>query len=205
YERGDLVAMQSYIDQAKSWDEGGASRAGLQATGGALIGGLGGGSVLTAIGGAAGAGTSSLLAGQAEKISKSVGDMTGSSLVGNIAANVAATVGGALVGGSAGAAMASNVELYNAGNDPQKTDDRATIAGLQGLLSRTAAMASDAKAGVWNGMVNVAGVIVNIPNGGPFASPGDPGYVSLDGLKKPYKSGTSIGPDTEFLTPILAT
>ncbi|KGS21273.1 hemagglutination activity domain protein [Burkholderia pseudomallei MSHR7343] len=62
YERGDLVAMQSYIDQAKSWDEGGASRAGLQATGGALIGGLGGGSVLTAIGGAAGAGTSSLLA-----------------------------------------------------------------------------------------------------------------------------------------------
>ncbi|WP_437340204.1 hypothetical protein [Burkholderia pseudomallei] len=71
--------------------------------------------MLTAIGGAAGAGTSSLLAGQAEKISKSVGDMTGSSLVGNIAANVAATVGGALVGGSAGAAMASNVELYNAG------------------------------------------------------------------------------------------
>lgn len=139
YERGDLVAMQSYIDQAKSWDEGGASRAGLQATGGALIGGLGGGSVLTAIGGAAGAGTSSLLAGQAEKISKSVGDMTGSSLVGNIAANVAATVGGALVGGSAGAAMASNVELYNAGNDPQKTDDRATIAGLQGLLNQAVA------------------------------------------------------------------
>ncbi|MDN7430083.1 hemagglutinin repeat-containing protein [Burkholderia sp. AU45388] len=205
YERGDLIAMQSYIDQAKSWDEGGASRAGLQAAGGALIGGLGGGSALTAIGGAAGAGTSSLLAGQAEKISKSVGDTTGSSLVGNIAANVAATVGGALVGGSAGAAMASNVELYNAGNDPQKTDDRATIAGLQGLLNRTAAMASDAKAGVWNGVVNVAGVIVNLPNGGPFASPGDPGYVSLDGLKKPYKSGTSVGPDAEFLTPILAT
>ncbi|OMS34809.1 hemagglutinin repeat-containing protein [Burkholderia pseudomallei] len=139
YERGDLVAMQSYIDQAKSWDEGGASRAGLQATGGALIGGLGGGSVLTAIGGAAGAGTSSLLAGQAEKISKSVGDMTGSSLVGNIAANVAATVGGALVGGSAGAAMASNVELYNAGKDLQKADDRATIAGLQGLLNQAVA------------------------------------------------------------------
>ncbi|WP_240687903.1 hemagglutinin repeat-containing protein [Burkholderia sp. SRS-25] len=141
YERGDLVAMQSYIDQAKSWDEGGASRAGLQATGGALIGGLGGGSALTAIGGAAGAGTSSLLAGQAEKISKSVGDTTGSSLVGNIAANVAATVGGALVGGSAGAAMASNVELYNAGNDPQKPDDRAAIAGLQGLLNQAAAAA----------------------------------------------------------------
>ncbi|WP_197419255.1 hypothetical protein [Burkholderia sp. BDU5] len=101
--------------------------------------------------------------------------------------------------------MASNVELYNAGNDSQKTDDRATIAGLQGLLNRTAAMASDARAGMWNGMVNVAGVIVNLPNGGPFASRGDPGYVSLDGLKKPYKSGTSVGPDTEFWTPVLAT
>ena len=54
-----------------------------------------------------------LLANQAEKISKSVGDTTGSSLLGNIAANVAATVGGVLVGGSAGGAMASNVQLYN--------------------------------------------------------------------------------------------
>ncbi|MCL4671128.1 hemagglutinin repeat-containing protein [Burkholderia pseudomallei] len=157
YERGDLVAMQSYIDQAKSWDEGGASRAGLQATGGALIGGLGGGSALTAIGGAAGAGTSSLLAGQAEKISKSVGDTTGSSLVGNIAANVAATVGGALVGGSAGAAMASNVELYNAGNDPQKTDDRASIAGLQGLLNRAVATA----VGGLNDLANTRNAIGN--------------------------------------------
>lgn len=205
YERGDLVAMQSYIDQAKSWDEGGASRAGLQATGGALIGGLGGGSVLTAIGGAAGAGTSSLLAGQAEKISKSVGDMTGSSLVGNIAANVAATVGGALVGGSAGAAMASNVQLYNAGNDSNNQTSNDVFASLSKKVAQAIAMTADGKAGVWNGMVNVAGVIVNLPNGGPFASPGDPGYVSLDGLKKPYKSGTSIGPDAEFWTPVLAT
>ncbi|WP_338640929.1 hemagglutinin repeat-containing protein [Burkholderia pyrrocinia] len=140
YERGDLVAMQSYIDQAQSWDEGGASRAELQMGAGALIGGLGGGSALTAIGGAAGAGTSSLLAGQAEKISKSVGDTTGSSLVGNIAANVAATVGGALVGGSAGAAAASNVELYNASEDKNRREDQKEIAELQDQLHKEQAM-----------------------------------------------------------------
>lgn len=140
YERGDLVAMQSYIDQAQSWDEGGASRAGLQATGGALIGGLGGGNALTAIGGAAGAGASSLLANQAEKISKSVGDTTGSSLVGNIAANVVATVGGALVGGSAGAAAASNVDLYNANEDKNRGEDQKEIADLQKQLQKEKAM-----------------------------------------------------------------
>lgn len=140
YERGDLVAMQSYIDQAQSWDEGGASRAGLQAAGGALIGGLGGGSVLTAFGGAAGAGASSLLANQAEKISKSVGDTTGSSLVGNIAANVVATVGGALVGGSAGAAAASNVDLYNANEDKNRGEDQKEIAELKKELDKKRAM-----------------------------------------------------------------
>ncbi|WP_425117376.1 hemagglutinin repeat-containing protein [Burkholderia anthina] len=164
YERGDLDAMQSYIDQAKSWDEGGASRAGLQATGGALIGGLGGGSALTAIGGAAGAGTSSLLAGQAEKISKSVGDTTGSSLVGNIAANVAATVGGALVGGSAGAAAASNVELYNANEDRNRREDQKEIAELQDQLHKEQAMVgqrstiqkSDGESAVVPGSLNSA-------------------------------------------------
>ncbi|WP_038766341.1 tRNA nuclease effector CdiA-2 [Burkholderia pseudomallei] len=205
YKAGDLAGAQVALNEAKGWMEGGASRAELQMGGGALIGGLGGGSALTAIGGAAGAGTSSLLANQAEKISKSVGDTTGSSLVGNIAANVAATVGGALVGGSAGAAMASNVQLYNAGNDSNNQTSNDVFASLSKKVAQAIAMTADGKAGVWNGMVNVAGVIVNLPNGGPFASPGDPGYVSLDGLKKPYKSGTSIGPDAEFWTPVLAT
>lgn len=205
YKAGDLAGAQAALNEAKGWMEGGASRAELQMGGGALIGGLGGGSALTAIGGAAGAGMSSLLANQAEKISKSVGDTTGSSLVGNIAANVAATVGGALVGGSAGAAMASNVQLYNAGNDSNNQTSNDVFASLSKKVAQAIAMTADGKAGVWNGMVNVAGVIVNLPNGGPFASPGDPGYVSLDGLKKPYKSGTSIGPDAEFWTPVLAT
>ncbi|GAU02163.1 hemagglutinin [Burkholderia stabilis] len=205
YDSGDLAGAQAALNEAKGWMEGGASRAELQMGGGALIGGLGGGSALTAIGGAAGAGMSSLLANQAEKISKSVGDTTGSSLVGNIAANVAATVGGALVGGSAGAAMASNVQLYNAGNDSGNQQSNDVFSSLSKKVAQAIVMTADGKAGVWNGMVNVAGVIVNLPNGGPFASPGDPGYVSLDGLKKPYKSGTSIGPDAEFWTPVLAT
>ncbi|KGX17081.1 putative hemagglutination activity domain protein [Burkholderia pseudomallei] len=106
------------------------------------LGGLGAGSALTAIGGAAGAGMSSLLANQVEKISKSVGDTTGPSLVGNIAANVAATVGGALVGGSAGAAMASNVQLYNAGNDSGDKDAQAKAAGIQGLINQALATTS---------------------------------------------------------------
>ncbi|MGF6655018.1 hypothetical protein OKW34_005608 [Paraburkholderia youngii] len=98
---------------ASVWDEGGTNRTYLHIAGGALIGGLGGGSAFGAIGGAAGAGLSSKLAGQLESLSKGVASETGSELLGNLAANVAAGVGGVLVGGTAGAATASNVELYN--------------------------------------------------------------------------------------------
>ncbi|WP_375804571.1 hemagglutinin repeat-containing protein [Burkholderia glumae] len=157
YDSGDLAGAQAALNEAKGWMEGGASRAELQMGGGALIGGLGGGSALTAIGGAAGAGMSSLLAGQAEKISKSVVDTTGSSLVGNIAANVAATVGGALVGGSAGAAMASNVQLYNAGNDTNNKDAQAKATGLQGLINQAVA----AGVGELNAVANARNAIGN--------------------------------------------
>jgi filamentous hemagglutinin len=85
----------------------------LQAAGGALIGGLGGGSVFTAVGGGLGAGLSSKLAGQLDSLSKGIASETGSALLGNLAANVAAGVGGVLVGGTSGAATASSVELYN--------------------------------------------------------------------------------------------
>ncbi|MGV4659390.1 tRNA nuclease effector CdiA-2 [Burkholderia pseudomallei] len=164
YKAGDLAGAQAALNEAKGWMEGGASRAELQMGGGALIGGLGGGSALTAIGGAAGAGMSSLLANQAEKISKSVGDTTGSSLVGNIAANVAATVGGALVGGSAGTAMASNVQLYNAGNDANNKDAQAKATGLQGLINQAVAAgvgAVNTVAGVRNAIGNAIGDAVD--------------------------------------------
>ncbi|ABE30115.1 hypothetical protein DR64_540 [Paraburkholderia xenovorans LB400] len=98
---------------AASWDEGGTDRTLLHIAGGALIGGLGGGGIGTALQGAAGAGLSAAMAKQLEDIYKGVGSATGSELLGNIAANVVAGVGGALVGGGVGASTASNVELYN--------------------------------------------------------------------------------------------
>ncbi|MGF6733112.1 hypothetical protein OKW50_005257 [Paraburkholderia youngii] len=115
YAESKLEAAQKAGDAAgeAAWDEGGDNRALLHLAGGALIGGLGGGSVFTAVGGGLGAGLSSKLAGQLESLSTGVGAETGSQLLGNLAANVAAGVGGALVGGTAGAATASNVELYN--------------------------------------------------------------------------------------------
>ncbi|SIO72525.1 filamentous hemagglutinin [Burkholderia sp. GAS332] len=115
YAESKLEAAQKAGDTATAaaWAEGGDNRALLHLAGGALIGGLGGGSVFTAVGGGLGAGLSSKLAGQLENLSKGVASETGSELLGNLAANVAAGVGGALVGGTAGAATASNVELYN--------------------------------------------------------------------------------------------
>ncbi|HDV8353798.1 hemagglutinin repeat-containing protein [Burkholderia vietnamiensis] len=117
---GDTDTAEAYaatasqaLSDAKSWSEGGDSRALMQTAGGALIGGLGGGSVFSTVGGAAGAGLSSKLAPQTEAVSDSIAGAAGSTLVGNVAGNVLAGVGGALVGGSSGAAMASNVDLYN--------------------------------------------------------------------------------------------
>ncbi|WP_321899428.1 two-partner secretion domain-containing protein [Paraburkholderia heleia] len=117
YNSGDLATAAADVAEAQQWMEGGDSRAILQAAGGALIGGLGGGSVFTAVGGAAGAGLSSKLADQTRAASNAVSDATGSSLLGNLAGNVLSGLGGALVGGTAGAATASNVDLYNENND----------------------------------------------------------------------------------------
>ncbi|MGF6447306.1 hypothetical protein QF002_008182 [Paraburkholderia youngii] len=72
---------------------------------GALIGGLGGGSAFSTIGGAAGAGLSATLAPQLNSLSKGIAESTGSTLLGNLASNVLASAGGALVGGSAGAGL----------------------------------------------------------------------------------------------------
>lgn len=102
-----------YASPCRVWAEGGDNCAMLHAAGGAIIGGLGGGSVLTAIGGAAGTGFASKMANQLDSLSKNVASGTGSALLGNLAANVAAGVSGALVGGTTGTATASNVELYN--------------------------------------------------------------------------------------------
>ncbi|WP_080433278.1 hemagglutinin repeat-containing protein [Burkholderia ubonensis] len=119
---GDIEGMVSALKDYNNWREGGDLRAALQMGGGALIGGLGGGG-FGAIGGAAGAGLSSKLAEQTKAFSDSVGNATGSSLIGNIGANILSGLAGALAGGSAGAATASNVNLYNAGNDAGEAKD----------------------------------------------------------------------------------
>ncbi|WP_395068026.1 polymorphic toxin type 50 domain-containing protein [Paraburkholderia silvatlantica] len=88
----------------------------MHVAGGALIGGLGGGA-LGAVGGGFGAGLSSKLADRTKAIRDAVSDATDSTLLGNITANIVSGLGGALVGGSAGAAGAANVNLYNQGHD----------------------------------------------------------------------------------------
>ncbi|HEY4297368.1 MAG TPA: hypothetical protein VGM85_12920 [Paraburkholderia sp.] len=62
------------------------------------------------------------MADELDQISKGVGSATGSELLGNLTANVVAGLGGALVGGTAGAATASNVELYNQSMHRKKDD-----------------------------------------------------------------------------------
>jgi filamentous hemagglutinin len=124
-----------------NWGEGGANRIALHVAGGALIGGLGGGSIGSAFQGAAGAGLSAAMAKELNSLSKGIKDETGSALLGNLAANVVAGVGGALVGGGVGATTAANVDLYNrqlhpeekkaiadAGNGDQAEQDKLTRA-----------------------------------------------------------------------------
>nr|WP_321788467.1 hypothetical protein [Paraburkholderia sp. J94] len=52
--RGDSEGMAAAATDYNNWREGGDARAGLHVAGGALIGGLGGGSAFGAIGGTAG-------------------------------------------------------------------------------------------------------------------------------------------------------
>ncbi|MFM0393753.1 hemagglutinin repeat-containing protein [Paraburkholderia phytofirmans] len=162
YKRGDSDGMAAAAADYNNWKEGGDSRAELHVAGGALIGGLGGGSAFSTIGGAAGAGLASKMAGSLNDISKGVASATGSDLIGNLAANIAAGVGGAVVGGTAGSAMASNVHLYN-----QSIDDERQLTGEPGKKSPT--LFSLAMQGIANGL----NAIVGVGGGGPpAASPG---------------------------------
>ena len=130
-----MAAFAVDSDEAKQWMEGGDSRAELQVVGGALIGGLGGGSVFTAVGGGLGAGLSSKSADQTRAVADAVTDATDSSLVGNISSNILAGLGGALVGGTAGAAAASNVDLYNRKNDLGNDQAKEDLAASQNVIA----------------------------------------------------------------------
>jgi filamentous hemagglutinin len=110
---GDMEAYKAAVAESKSWAEGGSNRVELHIAGGALVAGLGGGSIGSAAQGAVGAGLSAALAGKLNSVADEVGKDTGSMTLGNVVSNVLATAGGALVGGSAGAFTASNADLYN--------------------------------------------------------------------------------------------
>ncbi len=183
YERGDSDGMAAAAADYNNWKEGGDSRAELHVAGGALIGGLGGGSAFSTIGGAAGAGLASKMAGSLNDISKGVASATGSDLIGNLAANIAAGVGGAVVGGTAGSAMASNVHLYN-----QSIDDERLLTGEPGKKSPT--LFSLAMQGIANGLNAIIGVSGGVP---PAASPG---AVLVNGSGQVLAAGTASSANT---------
>lgn len=142
-----------------AWDEGGDNRAILQAAGGALIGGLGGGSIFTAVGGAAGAGFASKATKGLADIENGVALGTGSELIGNLAGNIAAGLGGAILGGTAGAATGSAVQLYN-----QSMDDEARLTG-EGKSSNP--FSQSPMALVLQGIANGLSAIFGMPGGEP--------------------------------------
>ncbi|QBR00412.1 hypothetical protein [Paraburkholderia pallida] len=151
YKNGDLDGATAALASFDSWSEGGDARAGLHLAGGALIGGLGGGSAFSTIGGAAGAALSSKLADQMKAFSDSVSGATGSSLIGNLAGNIASGLAGAAVGGTAGAATGSNVNLYNAANDKNDTEAKKEAQELKQALDKERAMLGQAGAKVPSG------------------------------------------------------
>ncbi|WP_176082135.1 hemagglutinin repeat-containing protein, partial [Paraburkholderia tropica] len=181
YKRGDSEGMAAAAADYNNWKEGGDSRAELHAAGGALIGGLGGGGAFSTIGGAAGAGLASKMAGTLNDISKGVASATGSDLIGNLAANIAAGVGGAAVGGTAGAAMGSNVHLYN-----QTVDDERALTGEPGTKSLT--LADYFLAGV-----KTALDLLPFGFGGGRPPAAGPGAVLVNGAGHALAAGISSG------------
>ncbi|PVX82656.1 hemagglutinin repeat-containing protein [Paraburkholderia unamae] len=142
---GDVAAGDAALADYKNWKEGGDYRAIAQAAGGALIGGLGGGG-LGAVGGAAGAGITSKFAPETKAFSDTVASATDSSLIGNIAGNILSGLAGAAVGGTAGAAGASNVNLYNQGHDKNETEAQKEAQDIRKQLDQERAMLGQAGA-----------------------------------------------------------
>ncbi|SEA11119.1 two-partner secretion domain-containing protein [Paraburkholderia sartisoli] len=116
---GETDQAAQYQQDAADWSEGGADRVGMHIVAGAVIGGLGGGGAIDALGGAAGAGLSATLAPKLNDLSQTIADAdpTGNATVdrmlGQGIANVVAGAAGAAVGGNAGAFTASNTDMYN--------------------------------------------------------------------------------------------
>ncbi|WP_269765165.1 hemagglutinin repeat-containing protein, partial [Burkholderia ubonensis] len=194
---GDTTAQAAYQAEADSWAEGGTNRVYLHIAGGALIGGLGGAGVGSAAQGAAGAGLAALLADQTAQAAKAVAGATDSTLAGKVSGNLLVGALGWLVGGSAGAATASNVNLYNQWNHTD-TDTLEEASGQGTFRKKTTALdlvlqsianGLNAVIGLGGGKPPTAspGVVLagEAGAGGQFAKPGvaayEPGNVTLSG------------------------
>jgi filamentous hemagglutinin len=116
---GNPQLAAQYKAEAALWDEGGKYRIVMHIAGGAVVAGLGGGSIGSAAQGAAGAGISAAAARKLNELSQDIaasgptGNANADKALGNILANVLATGAGAAAGGGAGAAAASSTDLYN--------------------------------------------------------------------------------------------
>jgi filamentous hemagglutinin len=127
---GETDLAVEYKAEGDLWGEGGDDRVMLHMAGGALLGGLGAGSVVGAMSGAAGAGASAYLAPALNDVADQFGDPgTAGHAVGNIIANLLATAAGGAVGGGVGAATASNVDAYNRQLHPDEKQRIKQLAG----------------------------------------------------------------------------
>ncbi len=181
---------------AAAWDEGGLDRTAMHIAGGALVAGLGGGSIGSAAQGAAGAGIASAFAGKLNSLADGIGGETGSMLAGNIASNVLAGLGGVVVGGSAGAFTAANVDLYNrsTGNGD----------GRGGTGSQALDWIGEQFASAGRGAQNLANQFAALVNAngpqGPYVSPDD--LDGPGGNSKPPATGGSAVPVAVCVPPV---
>ncbi|WP_245005052.1 DUF6883 domain-containing protein [Paraburkholderia sacchari] len=138
----------------------------------------------------------SAFAGKLNGLADDIGGATGSMLAGNIAANVLAGLGGALVGGGAGAATASNADLYNRSTG--------NASGQGGTGSQLLDWVGDQFASAARGAENLAnqfGALVNA-NGpqGPYVTPDD--LNGPGGNSKPPATGGSAVPVAVCVPPV---
>ncbi|WP_407971331.1 hemagglutinin repeat-containing protein [Burkholderia pyrrocinia] len=192
---GDKTAQAAYQAEADSWDEGGTNRVYLHIAGGALIGGLGGGGVGSAAQGAAGAGLAALLADQTAQAAKEVAGATDSTLAGKVSGNLLVGALGWLVGGTAGAATASNVNLYNQWNHTD-TDTLEEASGQGTSRKKTTALDL-----VLQSIANGLNAVIGIGGGKPPTA--SPGLVLVGeagaGGKTLQPGGAGLGLDTATL------
>ncbi len=185
---------------ADAWAEGGSNRVGLHIAGGALIGGLGGGSAFSTIGGAAGAGVAAWAAGDLNRLANGTRDALGggdaAQLAGNVATNILAGGMGALVGGGAGAFTASNADLYNRSTGNGDGQGSTTNSALDWIGDQLASAGRGAE-----NLANQFAALVNA-NGpqGPYVSPDD--LNGPGGNSKPPAAGGSAVPVAVCVPPV---